>query len=76
MRGNRYVLKNDGVSAIWDKQGDERTGIVMVFLKNPIQDQLGALLHVFPGLALRGPRDVFVFKPFFENKVGELGLYF
>ena len=61
--------------AIWDEQGDWRTGIVML-LKNPIQDQLGALLHIFPGLALRGPRDVFLFKLFFENKVGELGLYF
>jgi hypothetical protein len=48
----------------------------MVILKNPIQDQLGALLHVFPGFALRGPRNVFLFKPFFKDNVGELGLYF
>jgi len=48
----------------------------MVILENPIQDQLGALLHVFPGFALRCPRNVFLFKPFFKDKVGKLGLHF
>jgi hypothetical protein len=47
----------------------------MVILENSIQDQLGALLHVLPGFALRGPRNVFLLKPFLEDKVGELGLY-
>lgn len=48
----------------------------MVILENSIQDQLGALLHVFPGFALQGPRNVFFFKPFFKDNIWELGLYF
>ena len=47
----------------------------MVILENSIQDQLGTLLHVFRGLALRGPRDIFLWKTFFKDNVGELGLY-
>jgi hypothetical protein len=76
MRGDRYVLKNDWRVSHLEQTRGGRTGIVMVILENPIQDQLGALHHVFPGFAHRGPRNVFLFKPFFKDKVGELGLYF
>lgn len=48
----------------------------MAILENSIQDQFGAPLHVLPGFALRGPRNVFLFKTFFKDKVGELRLYF
>lgn len=53
-----------------------RTGIVEVILENSIQDQLGTPLHVFLGFAHRGPQNVLLFKTFFKDNVGELGLYF
>jgi hypothetical protein len=47
----------------------------VVILENSIQDQLGAPLHVFLGFARRSPRNVFVFKALFKDKVWELRLY-